>query len=169
RRHTRFSRDWSSDVCSSDLRLLSAHQNENALFGIDSQPFLATSFDEAEKLWKTALPAMKKLLDSQNLVYLYSVPWPPQGLYVKKAVESAADLKGIKFRAYNATTAKMAELTGMVPTQVEAAEVTQAFATGVVDSMITSGATGVDSKIWEHVSHFYTVDAWLPRNTVVAN
>jgi len=150
-------------------RLLSAHQNENALFGIDSQPFLATSFDEAEKLWKTALPAMRKLLDSQNLVYLYSVPWPPQGLYVKKAVESAADLKGIKFRAYNATTAKMAELTGMVPTQVEAAEVTQAFATGVVDSMITSGATGVDSKIWEHVSHFYTVDAWLPRNTVVAN
>ncbi len=150
-------------------RLLSAHQNENALFGIDSQPFLATSFEEAEKLWSLALPAMEKLLDSQNLVYLYSVAWPPQGLYVKKAVDSVDDLKGIKFRAYNATTAKMAELTGMIPTQVEAAEVTQAFATGVVDSMITSGATGYDSKIWEHVSHFYEVDAWLPRNTIMAN
>ncbi len=150
-------------------RLLSAHQNENALFGIDSQPFLATSFEDGEKLWKIALPEVKKLLDSQNLVYLYSVAWPPQGLYVKKAVDSVADLEGIKFRAYNATTARMAELTGMIPTQVEAAEVTQAFATGVVDSMITSGATGYDSKIWEHVSHFYTVDAWLPRNTIMAN
>ena len=150
-------------------RLLSAHQNENALFGIDSQPFLATSFKDAERLWEIARPAMQKLFDSQNLVYLYSVPWPPQGLYVKKAVDSAADLKGIKFRAYNATTAKMAELTGMIPTQVEAAELTQAFSTGVVESMITSGATGNDSKIWEHVSHFYTVDAWLPRNTVMAN
>ncbi len=150
-------------------RLLSAHQNESALFGIDSQPFLATSFDDAERLWSFARPAIEKLLDGQNLVYLYSVAWPPQGLYFKKPVESVADMKGVKFRAYNATTARMAELTGMIPTQVEAAELTQAFSTNVVQSMISSGATGFDSKLWEHTTHFYEVDAWLPRNTVFAN
>ena len=150
-------------------RLLSAHANENALFGVDSIPFLATSFDEAGKLWEAAQPKIEELLDSQNLVYLYSVPWPPQGLYTKDPVESAADLQGVKFRAYNAATARIAELAGMQPVQIEAAELSQALATGVVDSFVSSGATGYDSKVWEQLGHFYEVNAWLPRNTIFAN
>ena len=150
-------------------RLLSAHANEDPLFGVDSIPFLATSFEEGGKLWEAALPEVEKLLDSQNLVYLYSVLWPPQGLYTKTPVESAADLKGVKFRAYNAATARIAELAGMQPVQIEAAELSQALATGVVDSFISSGATGFESKVWEQLDYFYEVDAWLPRNTVFAN
>ena len=150
-------------------RLLSAHQNENPIFGVDSIPFLATSFGDAEKLWKVALPTIEKVLDDQNLVYLYSVPWPPQGFYFKKPVNSVADMKGVKFRSYNATTAKMAELTGMLPVQVEAAELSQALATGVAEAFISSGATGYDRKVWEQLNYFYEVDAWLPRNTVFAN
>ena len=150
-------------------RLLSAHANENPLFGVDSIPFLATSFDDAEKLWDAAQPKVEELLASQNLTYLYSVPWPPQGLYTKAPIASAADLKGIKFRAYNAATARIAELAGMQPVQIEAAELSQALATGVVDSFISSGATGFDSKVWEQLDHFYEVNAWLPRNTVFAN
>ena len=150
-------------------RLLSAHANENALFGYDSIPFLATSFDDSVRLAEAAQPALSELLDSQNLVFLYSVPWPPQGLYVPKPIESAADLEGLKFRAYNAATARLAELAGMQPVQVEAAELSQALATGVAESFISSGSTGYDEKVWEHLSHFYEVDAWLPRNTIFAN
>ncbi|MCP5370950.1 MAG: TRAP transporter substrate-binding protein [Hyphomicrobiales bacterium] len=150
-------------------RLLSGHQNENAIFGVDSIPFLATSFDDAAKLWKAAKPAMTKLLASQNLVLLYSVPWPPQGLYFKKAVNSVADMKGIKFRSYNNATARLAELAGMLPVTIEAAEISQAFATGVAESMISSGATGYDRKVWESLTHFYEVDAWLPRNYIMVN
>ena len=150
-------------------RLLSAHANENVLFGVDSIPFLATSFDDAEKLWKAAQPEVGKVLDSQNLHYLYAVPWPPQGLYFKKPVESVADMTGIKFRAYNSATARIAELAGMVPVQVEAAELSQALATGVAESFVSSGSTGVDSKVWESLTHFYDVQAWLPRNTVFVN
>ena len=150
-------------------RLLSAHQNESAIFGIDSVPFLATSFDDAEKLWKAAKPTIEKTLDDQNLVLLYSVPWPPQGLYFKKPVNSVADMKGIKFRSYNTATARMAELAGMLPVQVEAAELSQALATGVAESFISSGATGYDRKVWEQLNYFYEVDAWLPRNYVFAN
>ena len=150
-------------------RLLSGHQNENAVFAFDSVPFLATSFDDAAKLWEAAKPELGKVLDEQGLVMLYSVPWPPQGLYFKKEVNSVADMKGIKFRSYNNATARLAELTGMLPVQIEAAEISQAFATGVAESMISSGSTGYDRKVWESLTHFYEVDAWLPRNTTMVN
>ena len=150
-------------------RLLSAHENENALFGIDAIPFLATSFEASEKLWNAAKDKISEALAAQDLVYIYAAPWPPQGLYTKKPIESAADLKGLKFRAYNTATARIADLAGMVPVQIEAAELSQALATGVAESFISSGSTGVDSKVWESLTHWYDVQAWLPRNVVFAN
>ena len=150
-------------------RLMSGHQNENAVFGFDSIPFLASSFDDSQRLFAAAKPTMEKLLDEQNLVMLYAVPWPPQGLYFKKEINSVADMKGIKFRSYNNATARLAELTGMLPVSIEAAEISQAFATGVAESMVSSGATGYDRKVWESLTHFYEVDAWLPYNYVMVN
>ncbi|MDU8912990.1 TRAP transporter substrate-binding protein [Aestuariicoccus sp. MJ-SS9] len=150
-------------------RLLSGHQNENALFGWDSVPFLVSSFDEHAKLWDIAQPTIEEVLNEQNLHLIYSVPWPPQGLYFNKEVNSVADMEGIKFRSYNNATARLAELTGMAPVTIEAAEISQAFATGVAESMISSGSTGYDRKVWESLSHFYEVDAWLPRNYVMVN
>lgn len=150
-------------------RLLSAHANEDQLFGIDSIPFLATSYEESDKLWQATRPALEKLLDSQNMVLLYAVPWPPQGLYTKKEINAASDLEGVKFRAYNAATARLAELTGAVPVQIEAAELSQALATGVAESFISSGSTGYDSKVWEQLTHWYEANAWLPRNHVLVN
>ena len=150
-------------------RLLSAHQHENPLYGVDSIPFLVSSFDEHEKLWEIAGPKVAEVLAEDNLHYLYSVPWPPQGLYFRNETNSVADMKGVKFRSYSTATARLAELTGMLPVQIEAAEISQAFATGVADSMISSGSTGYDRKVWEHLNYFYIVDAWLPRNAVFVN
>ncbi len=150
-------------------RLLSGHQNENAVFGFDSVPFLATSFDASADLFKAAKPKLEAILADQNLTLLYSVPWPPQGLYFRDEVTSVADMEGIKFRSYNNATARLAELTGMAPIPIEAAEISQAFATGVADSMISSGATGYDRKVWESLNYFYEVDAWLPYNHVMVN
>ncbi len=150
-------------------RLLSGHQNENALFAFDSIPFLATSFEDSEKLWDAAKGPLSDLLNSQNLHLLYSVPWPSQGLYFKQEINSVADMAGIKFRSYNSATARLAELAGMLPVQIEAAEISQAFATGVASSMISSGSTGYDRKVWESLTHFYDVQAWLPRNYMIVN
>lgn len=150
-------------------RLLSGHQNENAIFGFDSVPFLATSFDDSARLLEAARPKLEEILADQNLTLLYSVAWPPQGLYFNKEVNSVADMEGVKFRSYNNATARLAELTGMLPVSIEAAEISQAFATGVADSMISSGATGYDRKVWESLTHFYEVDAWLPYNHVMVN
>jgi TRAP-type C4-dicarboxylate transport system substrate-binding protein len=150
-------------------RLLSSHENENALFGLDSVPFLANSYERSEKLWQAGRPELEKALDQQGLVLLYSVPWPPQGLYFKKDVNAAADMAGVKVRSYNNSTGRIAELSGMVPVQIEAAEITEALITGVIDSLITSAVTGQDSKAWEQLSYFYKVNAWQPRNFVIAN
>jgi TRAP-type C4-dicarboxylate transport system substrate-binding protein len=121
------------------------------------------------KLYKAQKPLMEKKLAEQGMVLLYSVAWPPQGIYSKKPINSAADLKGIKWRSYSPSTARIAELVGAQPVTVQAAEFTQALATGVVESTMTSGATGVDSKLFEHLKYYYDVQAWLPKNAVIAN
>ncbi len=150
-------------------RLISALGNDDPIYELDSIPFLATSFAEAKLLYDAQKPELKKMLDEARMKFLYAVPWPPQGFYSIKEANSKADLDGLKFRAYNATTSRVAELMGMVPTKIEAAELSQAFATGVAESMISSGSTGYDRKLWEHVSHFYDVRAWLPKNMVMVN
>lgn len=150
-------------------RILSAHENENPLFGTDSLPFIATSYDDSLKLWQASRPAIQRVLDEQGLTLLYSVPWPPNGFYFTKEVNSVADMAGLKVRSYSSATARIAELSGMLPVQIEAAELSQALASGAVESLITSAATGMDSKVWEHLSYFYLVDAWLPRNYVFVN
>ena len=149
--------------------LISNFSNEWPLFGADALPFLADSYDASVKLWQASKPAFDKKLAEQGLVALYSVPWPPQGVYSKKPLASAADLKGVKWRAYNPATSRIAELVGAQPVTVQAAEVSQAFATGVAESMMSSGSTGWDAKLHEHVKYWYDTQAWLPRNLIIVN
>lgn len=149
--------------------LISLHENEDPIFGIDVVPFLATSFPEAKKLYTASKPAMEKKLDSQGLKLLFAVPWAPQGLYAKKDINSAEDMKGLKWRAYNPGTARIGELVGAQSVTVQAAELPQALATGVVNSLMTSGATGYDSKIWESLTHYYDTQAWIPKNVTFVN
>lgn len=149
--------------------LLTAYQNEWQMFGADGIPFLATSYAESRRLYNAQKPILEKKLAEQGMTLLYAVPWPPQGLYSKKPIASAADLKGNKWRAYSPATARIAELVGAQPVTVQAAELSQALATGVVESNMTSGATGVDSKLYEHLKYYYDVQAWLPKNAVIMN
>jgi TRAP-type C4-dicarboxylate transport system substrate-binding protein len=149
--------------------LLVNFQNEWQIFGADGIPFLADSYDEAVKLWRFQKPLLEKKLAEQGMMVLYAVPWPPQGVYSKRPLNSAADLKGMKWRAYSPATARIAELVGAQPVTVQAAEVSQAFATGVTESMMSSGSTGADAKLHEHVKFWYDTQAWLPKNAVIVN
>jgi TRAP-type C4-dicarboxylate transport system substrate-binding protein len=149
--------------------LMSLLVNQNPVFGVDSLPFLATSFDAAYRLWQAQKPVAEQILAKRGVKLLYAVAWPPQGIYAKKELKSAADMKGLKWRAYNPATTKIAQVVGATPLTIQAAELSQALATGVVDSTMTSGATGVDSKIWESLTHYHRVNAWLPKNMLVVN
>jgi len=149
--------------------LLANFQNEWQIFGVDGLPFLADSYEESAKLYKAQKPALEKKLGEQGMLLLYAVPWPPQGIYVKKPIAAAADLKGVKWRAYSPATARIAELVGAQPVTVQAAELSQAMATGVVESYMSSGATGYDTKTYEHIKYWYDTQAWLPKNAVLVN
>ena len=149
--------------------LLVNFENEDPLYGVDGVPFLATSYDEAMKLYKAERKALEDKLARQGMMLLYTVPWPPQGIYTNRALNSGADMKGLKWRAYSPATSKIAELVGAQPVTVQAAELSQALATGVVDSYMSSGATGFDSKTYEHLKRFYDTQAWLPKNAIIAN
>lgn len=149
--------------------LVSRLENENPIYGVDSLPFLATSYEEAKTLYDIQRPYLEELLAEEGLKLLFSVAWPPQGIYASKEVTSMDDLEGLSFRAYNLGTERVAELAGMVPTQIEASDIPTAFATGRVEAMITSPSTGVDTKAWDFVSHYHDTRAWLPRNMVIVS
>ncbi|HEU4520324.1 MAG TPA: TRAP transporter substrate-binding protein [Microvirga sp.] len=149
--------------------LMSLHENEDPLYGVDVVPFLATSFDQARKLWAAQRPVLEKKLAGQGLVLLYAVAWPPQGIYAKKDINTVEDMRGLKWRSYNVGTSRIAEIVGAQGVTIQAAELPQALATGVVNSFMSSGATGYDSKVWESLTHFYDTQAWLPKNMIVVN
>lgn len=149
--------------------LLVNFENEDPLYGIDGIPFLATSYGESMKLYKASRKALDDKLAKQGMKLLFAVPWPPQGIYTKRTLASAADMKGLKWRAYSPATSKIAELVGAQPVTVQAAEVPQALATGVIDSYMSSGATGYDSKTYEHIKNWYDTQAWLPKNAIIVN
>ena len=150
-------------------RFIGAHASEDPIFGVDTVPFLATTGEEAWKLYQASKPELEAALEERGMKLLFTAVWPPQGLFSKKPIESIADMKNVKFRAYDATTTRLAELMGAIPTKTEATEIGQAFSTGIAESMIASGAIGVFQKMWDYVGYFYEVNAWLPKSVVVVN
>jgi TRAP-type C4-dicarboxylate transport system substrate-binding protein len=149
--------------------LLSLHESEDPMLGIDVVPFLATSYAEARRLWAASKPAIEKRLASQGLMVLFAVPWPPQGIYSKKEINQVGDMRALSWRVYNAATQRIAELVGAYAVTIQAADLPQALATGLINAFMTSSATGYDSKAWEHMSYFYDAQAWLPKNVTVMN
>jgi len=149
--------------------LVPALGNEDPIFEVDSVPLLASSFDASLKLWQVTRPMLAERLDKQGLILLYGSPWPPQGIYTKNPLQTLADLKGVRFRAYSASTSRLASLMGAIPTTVNTPEVPQAFSTGVIDAMVTSPATGVDTQAWDYTKYYYDAQVFIPQQFVIAN
>ena len=149
--------------------LLVNFENEDPMFGIDGVPFLATGYSDAMKLAKASRKALEDRLAKQGIKLLYTVAWPPQGIFTNRTLNSVADMKGLKWRAYSPATSRIAELVGAQPVTVQASELTQALATGVVESYMSSPSTGFDTKTYESIKTFYDTQAWLPKNAVIVN
>ncbi len=143
--------------------------NSDPIYKLDNIPFLATNFDQAKALYAASKSAIEEKLNKEGMMLLYSVPWPPQGIYGKKPISSVDDIKGAKMRAYSPTQSRLAVLLDATPTTVENVEIPQAFSTGIVDMMITSPTTGVNSQSWDYLSNYTDVQAWIPKNMVIVN
>lgn len=149
--------------------IISGVSNENPLFGVDSIPFIATTYADAKRLYDASRPAQERLLSSQGMKVLFSVPWPGQSLYSNKAIASPDDFRGTRMRAFNPATTRIATMLGAQPVTIQLPELPQAIATGTVHNFLTSSASGVESKLYEQIKYFYPVNAWLPRNVTVVN
>ncbi|SFP88806.1 TRAP transporter substrate-binding protein [Enterovibrio norvegicus] len=143
--------------------------NTHPIFKHDNIPFLATDYNQAQKLWEAAKPEIEKQLSKEGMILLYTVPWPAQSLYTKKPVNALADIKGTKMRAYSPSTSRLADLMNTTPTTVQVPDIPQAFSTGIIDAMITSPSTGANGQAWDYLSHFNEIKAWIPKNFVVVN
>ncbi len=143
--------------------------NEDPIYEADGIPFLATGYDGARKLYVAQKPMLEARLAKQGMMLLYTVPWPPQGIYTNRDLKSVEDMKGLKWRAYSPATAKLAQLVGAQPVTIQVAELAQAMATGVMDSYMSSGSTGYDTKTFEYIKKWYDTQAWVPKNAVIVN
>jgi len=149
--------------------LLGQFGNEDPVFAADNVPFVAPGYDNAFKFYQAQKPVLEKKLDGRGMKLLYAVAWPGQGIYTKDPVKSAGDFKGLKMRTYSPLTSRLAELLGMAPVQAQVPDIPQLFATGAMQTMVTSSATGTASKAWEFVKNYYKTNAWNPKNVVVVN
>lgn len=148
---------------------LSQFGNEEALLEIDAIPFLTESTDQAMALYRASKSPLETYLLRRNVRMLYSVPWPSQAFVSKTGIESAADMRGVRFRTQSPMTSRMAELLGAVPTAVQGSDIPQAFATNIVTAMVTSGTTVVQSRAWEFSTYFINMRAFMPKNAVIVN
>ncbi|UJF24972.1 TRAP transporter substrate-binding protein [Suttonella sp. R2A3] len=149
--------------------LVSSLGNDNPIFQVDTLPFLASDYDDAQKLWAASKPYITEALKEEGAILLYTTPWPGQNFYTKEPLTDAEGLKGKKMRAYNAMTSEIAAKLDAAPTTIEVSDIAQAFSTGQIDAMITSSATGASSQAWDFVSNYTRVNAWLPKNMIFIN
>jgi TRAP-type C4-dicarboxylate transport system substrate-binding protein len=149
--------------------LISLHENEDPIFGIDVLPFLATSYDEARKLWTASKPSIARTFAAHGLMVLFAVPWPPQGIFANQEINQIGDLKGLSWRVYNSGTKRIAQIVEAYPVTIQAADLRQALATGLINALMTSAATGYDVKVWERMGYFYDTRAWIPKNVTLVN
>ena len=146
--------------------IMSSLEKEELLFGLDSLPFIVSGYEDARRMWQASRPAVEKALERRGLSVLYAVPWPPQNLYSTDEVSTIRDFSGRAMRVYNPTTQRIAELIGARPVSVQVLDLAKAISAKRVELMLTSSWTGVDTKAWRVMNHYYKVNAWLPKNMV---
>jgi TRAP-type C4-dicarboxylate transport system substrate-binding protein len=126
------------------------------------------SYADAWRLYQAARPAQEKLLASQGMKLLFSVPWPGQSLYSNKPIQTPADFGHQDARLQPDLHAHCAAAQGPAGDH-PAVRAGAGLATNTVNNFLTSSASGVESKLYEQIKYFYTVNAWLPRNATVVN
>jgi TRAP-type C4-dicarboxylate transport system substrate-binding protein len=149
--------------------IMTSMVKEIPIAGADSIPFVVGSYKRAQRLWELQRPGMEREFAQRGLKILYTVPWPPQGLYTTRPVKTLGDFKNMKMRTYNQTTVRLAEMLGATSVDVAMVDVGKAANEGRMDAMITSAVTGVENKVWGPLKHYYEISAWFPKNIVFVN
>lgn len=150
--------------------LTSQQIGDEALFGTDGIPFLVSSPADLKALHKYLRPAFEKIVETKyNQKILYMVPSPAQYMFLKVKTDTVAGLKGIKIRGADKNTVDTCNAVGMAGVQIPWGELIPALASGRVDGVATSAASGVDGKFWEFLKYFYPTNHTWSTNMVNIN
>ncbi len=140
------------------------------IFLLSSLPFLVGNVEEANLLWETAKPAYEEVFARNNQVLLYASPWPPAGIWAKKAVDSTEALKGLKIRAWDASGTATLQGAGAAAIQMSWADVVPQLATGGIEAVLTSAEGGTNAKFWDQgLTHFSAVNYSMSLNMTHVN
>ena len=139
------------------------------VFGVSALPFIASSYDDAFKLYQLSKPAYEKTAKKWNQKFLYSVTWPASGFYSKKELTSISDFKGVKTRTYDKNSAAFVNKAGGSAVALPWGEVYSSLRTGMVDSVVTSSSSGKDGKFWEVLDNYTKINYAYPLQAVTIN
>ncbi|MEG5262706.1 TRAP transporter substrate-binding protein [Pseudomonas sp. JDS28PS106] len=147
--------------------LMSQQVGEEPLMGLQGLPYLVRNADEQAAMGKVAGPYYAKIAERNNQKFLYTVPWPGQGLYTKTPVLTQADLNGLKIRTVEKNGTDFFGALKASPIQMPWGEVIPALASGALDGVTTSSTSGVDGKFWEFTGFFNQMN-WQSAPDVVS-
>jgi TRAP-type C4-dicarboxylate transport system substrate-binding protein len=138
--------------------LLNAYGNEDPFLEVDGIARLVHNWEEARRLARLSRPFIEARLQRQGMTMLYQIPWPPTGFFSNMPLNNVDALRGTRMRTYSASSNRFAALVGATPALVQIPEVPQAFATNVINLLITSAAAAVDLQVWDFAKIFTPVD-----------
>jgi TRAP-type C4-dicarboxylate transport system substrate-binding protein len=144
-------------------------EGDAPVLALTAQPFISTNAFEQRLLYQLAKPTYAKILKKFNQFTLYSSVWPFSGIYTQRAVNTEADLKGLKMRVYDGTGLAFGKATGIAARKMPFSEVYPAMKAGLLDSMYTSSVSGVDAKAWEVLQYFTPINIVGPVNMINVN
>ncbi|WP_281993202.1 TRAP transporter substrate-binding protein [Sulfitobacter geojensis] len=143
--------------------------NESPMYTLDSLPNVASDYEAAERLMQAQKPWFDKVFGEAGMQVISYAPWPGQGFYTKFEVTDGSEFDGVKLRIYSPATQRMGELLGFQATILPFAEIPQAFSTGLIEALFTSGQTGTDIQAWDYVSHFTYTGSMHNKNAIIVN
>lgn len=135
--------------------LLQQQTGDNPLLGLQSLPYLMSSYEEQVAFQEFYRPVLNDVFAENNQKLLFTVPWPQQQVYAKKEINSIEDFEGIKIRASDSSAYQIFRAAGMKPVQLPWGEVIPSLATGVIEAVGTSSPSAVDGSFWEFLTHGY--------------
>ncbi len=148
---------------------MSSYGNEAEIFNLDNIPGVASNFDEAWTLMEAQKPYFDDLFGKNNMSVITYVAWPGQGFYTNKPINSTSDLAGLKLRIYSQQTRILGEKLDTEAIILPFAEVPQAFATGLINSLWTSAQSGTEVQAWDYVNTFTYTGTLHQKNAIIVN
>lgn len=136
------------------VTLITQQGGVDPFFNMTSLPFLAKNLDESYALWKLSRVYYEESLAKLNQKALWTAPSAPAGVWSRKPLESAASIKNLRIRSFDANSTRTLANAGAAPLQLAWGDLIPQLSTGGIDAVITSVDGGRQLTIWDHTPYF---------------